>query len=266
MHLQKGLNLLRTRLSAKDEDSKISNSTIGVVLKLASAAHFNGDLCAAREHMEGLVKMVRLRGGLGVFKGKQLLVDMLRCDLNIALLSGIEHVFFRQPSEPIVQYPDTLLTGQDDAMIPSPLLPIFQTLNPDLGTAWRAMKRFCSPVNRGTQTQRLMSPSLIYETMAAVTYRLVQMQFDIESINEAMRYGLLVYSHHIFLQWQDIQLPYHHFSADYRQCILSYKDSNKVSSRLMLWLLMSGAVSLYTTKDEDWPRDLLQEYISKREV
>lgn len=78
LHFQKGLRLLRERLSGDDDRPKLSNSTIGVVLKLASAAHFDGDSQASHEHMKGLRKMVDLRGGLDVFKGSTLLVEMLR--------------------------------------------------------------------------------------------------------------------------------------------------------------------------------------------
>jgi hypothetical protein len=78
LHFQKGLRLLRERLLGEDDETKLSDSTIGVVLKLASAAHFIGDYQASKQHMEGLRKMVDLRGGLDVFKGKHLLVEMLR--------------------------------------------------------------------------------------------------------------------------------------------------------------------------------------------
>jgi hypothetical protein len=78
LHLRKGLRLLRERLLGEDDDKKVSDSTIGIVLKLAVAAHFIGDYQVFKQHMEGLRKMVDLRGGLDVFKGKQVLVEMLR--------------------------------------------------------------------------------------------------------------------------------------------------------------------------------------------
>ena len=78
LHLQKGLRLLREKLSGGDDETKISDSTIGVVLKLASTAHFDGDYPASKQHMDGLRKMVDLRGGLDVFKGSKLLTEMLR--------------------------------------------------------------------------------------------------------------------------------------------------------------------------------------------
>lgn len=78
MHFQRGLKILRERLLGEDEETKISDSTISVVTKLASSAHFNGDSQASKYHMEGIRKMVDLRGGLDVFKDKKLLVEILR--------------------------------------------------------------------------------------------------------------------------------------------------------------------------------------------
>jgi len=67
-HFQKGLRLLRQRLLGEDDETTPSDSAIGVVLKLASAAHFNGDYQAAKHHMDGLRRMVDMRGGLDIFK------------------------------------------------------------------------------------------------------------------------------------------------------------------------------------------------------
>lgn len=78
LHLQRGLRLLRERLLGDEGDPKISDSTMGTVMKLCGTAHFKGDYKASRHHMEGLRKMVDLRGGLHVFKGKFLLTELLR--------------------------------------------------------------------------------------------------------------------------------------------------------------------------------------------
>jgi len=78
LHFQKGLRILRERLLVGDEQTKTSDATIGVVLKLASAAHFDGDFQTAKDHMRGIRNMVDLRGGLEAFKNTRLLIDMLR--------------------------------------------------------------------------------------------------------------------------------------------------------------------------------------------
>lgn len=78
LHFQKGVRLLRHRLLGDDEEAKVSDATMGVVLKLASTALFDGDYKASRQHMEGLRRMVDLREGLDVFQGRIFLTEMLR--------------------------------------------------------------------------------------------------------------------------------------------------------------------------------------------
>lgn len=77
----KTLTLLRERLDQDDDNVKISNTTVAVVVKLAIYAHSTGDSKSARQHVEGLCKMVKLRGGLTAFReNTKLLVLILRYD------------------------------------------------------------------------------------------------------------------------------------------------------------------------------------------
>ena len=79
LHHQKGLGLLRQRLDHHDQHPKISDDTISAVVKLATAAQFDGDAELAHQHMRGLRKVVDLRGGLIVFENNtRLLIEILR--------------------------------------------------------------------------------------------------------------------------------------------------------------------------------------------
>ncbi|OTA61487.1 hypothetical protein K449DRAFT_330998 [Hypoxylon sp. EC38] len=260
-HLQRGLKLLRDRLLAEDDEIKVSNSTMGLVLKLASTAHFEGDHQASKQHMEGLRKMMDLRGGLDVLKDKTLLVEMLRVDLGVALLNSSKPVFFRQPLEPMVRYPEKLLLASDDKTYCSEdNFELMETLDNELARCWQVMRKFCLLVNLGMQTQRLVRLETTHRTMTALMYRLLHMSFTAGSIDEAIRHGLLAFSYHVFLQWQDIIPPYHQFAAAYKSCILGIKNAGGISSQLLLWLLMAGAVSVFNVSDESWLRELTKEY------
>jgi len=111
-----------------------------------------------------------------------------------------------------------------------------------------------------------MRLEIIHETMTAVMYRLLHMDFAAGSINETVRHGLLAFSHHVFLQWQDVKLPYHHFPIVYRNCILHLKLVDGVSSQLMLWLLMTGANSVFSISDEAWLMGHLREHADRCDV
>jgi hypothetical protein len=78
VHFLKGIQILRERLSLGDENTKLSDSTISVVLILALSALFMGEDETFKHHMVGLRKMVSLRGGIAAFRGNKLLTEMFR--------------------------------------------------------------------------------------------------------------------------------------------------------------------------------------------
>lgn len=78
-HHSKTLRLLRQRLSAKEEADKISDPTVIVVLYLATHAHVMNDFASAKQHMQGLRKIVDMRGGLSAFNhNKKLIMELLK--------------------------------------------------------------------------------------------------------------------------------------------------------------------------------------------
>jgi hypothetical protein len=166
----------------------------------------------------------------------------------------------------VIKYPEKLLPASDDKVCSQDNIEFIRNIDNDLAMAWRVMRRFCLLVNLGTQTQRLIYPEIIRETMTAVIYRLLHMGFAAGSIDETVRLGLLAFSHHVFLQWQDIKLPYYHFPTTYKNCILGLKLADRVSSQLMLWLLMTGANSLFNVSDEAWLRENLREHTDRCQV
>jgi hypothetical protein len=189
-----------------------------------------------------------------------------RCDLSIALLNGSSPVFYCQPQEPFIQYPGQLLSAPDDEMNSQDNVRFIGLLDADLVTACQIVRRFCLMVDLGTQTQQTIDPEIIHEIMTSVMYRLLHKSFASGSVDKAVQLGLLACSYHLFLQWQDIKLPYQHSPKIYQDCIQSFKTLNKVSPRLMLWLLMTGAISLFNVSKETWLRESLREYISRCQV
>jgi hypothetical protein len=63
-HYDQTLQLLQARLNNSEHTVAISDSTIIVVITLATAALTTDDFTAAANHLDGLLKMVTLRGGL----------------------------------------------------------------------------------------------------------------------------------------------------------------------------------------------------------
>lgn len=81
VQMLKTIQLLRNRLSISDgnEQTSISNSTILIVLTLAHVAHLTGDYMTAEQHLEGLCRIINLRGGIVTFQNTpKLLTELLR--------------------------------------------------------------------------------------------------------------------------------------------------------------------------------------------
>ncbi|KUJ07498.1 uncharacterized protein LY89DRAFT_725657 [Mollisia scopiformis] len=267
LHLIKGVQHLRERLLLGDEEAKISEGTVSVVLTLAIIAHSNGDYHGAKKHMEGLRKIVDLRGGLGSLRGrnfgKKLLMEMLRIDIGMAMHSGSSTVFFSDASsEPYVPYPDLKVWPTRKTIEVKHSSPdetsFLDILDKDLASAWTTMKQFCSLINLAAQSQRKLPPEVLLDTMASVMYRLLQMTFEIGSNDQAMRLGLLSLCHHIFLQWRDVKLPHPHFSLRFRSCLLDLKLVDSMPPHVMIWLFMIGAISTFPASENEWLKDCLR--------
>jgi hypothetical protein len=77
IHL-KTLQLLRQKLSFGDEKAQLADATVFVVVNLAIHAHISGEHKSAKHHIEGIRRIVELRGGLGEFTQTKLLIELLR--------------------------------------------------------------------------------------------------------------------------------------------------------------------------------------------
>ena len=79
VHLGRTARILRERLSCVGEQLKLSETTMLVVLILCSFARMRGEFRAARQHLEGLRRMIQLRGGVGtLLHNPKLLIDVFR--------------------------------------------------------------------------------------------------------------------------------------------------------------------------------------------
>ena len=76
-HLTKTLRLLQESLA--DPDSATSDATIAVVQALVTVADLLGDMDLAEKHLQGLYRLVSLRGGLSFLaQNKQLQIKVCR--------------------------------------------------------------------------------------------------------------------------------------------------------------------------------------------
>lgn len=180
----------------------------------------------------------------------------------MALHSGSRPVFFNNPSsrEPFQPYPDLTsllkLTKPVGKYSPYNSVVFFDDIDEELARAWRVMSDFCSVINFAADSGQRISTETFLDTMASVVYRLLDMRFEAGSSDEAIRLGLLTFSCSVFLQWRYLGMRYPHFTSMVRDCLARLKSS-QISSQLLLWLLMVGAVSVFDASDDEWLKPLL---------
>ncbi|KAL7941240.1 hypothetical protein V8C42DRAFT_335722 [Trichoderma barbatum] len=257
MHHSRALQLLRERLAAKHEEVKISDPTILVVLALAGHAHMVNDYETAKKHIDGLQRIVNLRGGLSTFRyHPKLSIELLKCDLGIALSYGTNTVFFTEPSsEPLMPYPDLKqFTAQHSHSSQHETYSNLEYLNIDeeLGHSWHAVRRFCAVINSAAEHKRRLPKEILLNTVAPIMYRLLNMTFESGSFNEAIRLVQLAFSSHVFLHWQGVKYPHAYLPESYRHCLLTLKVPGGSSPHVLCWLLVMGTISIFSPADDVW--------------
>jgi len=196
-----------------------------------------------------------------------------RCDIGLSLHSGSRPLFFNNPSsrEPFLPYPDqpslsksTLETTTTESRYSSDIF--LHDIDEELARAWRVMAEFCLVINHAAETKHRIATETFLDTMASIIYRLLNMtRFEAGSIEEAIRLGLLAFSSSVLLQWKQPGMSYDHLATTYRDCLAKLKCS-AIPSRLWIWLLVVGAVSVFGHADDKWLKPWLHVHIDLAEV
>ncbi|KAF3933725.1 hypothetical protein ABW19_dt0204869 [Dactylella cylindrospora] len=261
-HFVRTVQLLRERLSVGNEKELLSDSTIFIILTLAIYALMTNDGETARQHMKGLRRIVNLRGGITSFsKNQKLLMEVLRSDIGIALHCGARPFFFENPDyEQLAPYPSYFAFLPPGEMSPkernSGLGKFLSKMDTTLAESWMFLKQFCSLMNFTAKMQQKLRQQTLLETTISVMYRLLSFSFKSDSVDETIRLSLLALSSHMFLRWQNIDLTYAHLPTQYKASLINLKLSDEFPPQIMLWLLMVGAISVFT-EDDAWLRPWL---------
>ncbi|KAH8655878.1 hypothetical protein BX600DRAFT_515563 [Xylariales sp. PMI_506] len=264
-HLSKALQLLQDRLLVEDS-SKFSINTVWVMLSLTAHAQISGDYEAVRTHIQGLHTVVSLNGGRSSCEiPKHILMEVLRYDLSLALNRGHQTVFFRNSQgEPLPEYPDFVLPTQVQGigLSNATLSKMPVEIDYELGQAWEILKQFSEVMNLAYKSKYKQAKSTLHETMVAVMYRLLYMKFDPSSFDEAIRLGLLALSSNLFLQWKIGKPVYIDLPRSLKDCLLKLQISEGFNS-ILIWLMMIGAISVFT-KADDRQKAMGQQYSASR--
>ncbi|KAK4223348.1 hypothetical protein QBC38DRAFT_399859 [Podospora fimiseda] len=263
-HLIKTIELLRERFGdGADEEARKSLTTVSTITSLAALAHAAGDEASARNHLQGLYKIVELRGGLDTFQGSEkLFVEVLRCDIGIALFHGSKTLFFAKDGDH--PQPPNLnglvpLKGMSNNKVPSCIK------NKELAGIWKTLRDFSALANYAAAANKLFSMRIYANFMNSTIYPLMKMDFG-DSVDEVIRLALLAYSASVFLQWKKMTHckagPYPYLAELLRNALRRMGD--EIEPDLRLWLIMVGSVAVLDVsgEDEEWIGDTIREHMA----
>ncbi|TAQ83723.1 hypothetical protein B7494_g7953 [Chlorociboria aeruginascens] len=244
-HYAKTLQLLQARLNDPDRTSAISDATIMVVITLAATAELTGDFAAVITHIEGLEKIVSLRGGLPALNTHNIQVKACRADLAYALLFGRRPLLFKEAIPWDCFIGDRGLIKCSHYPHDANICAFVETiLDTRLRNALRDLHAFSCISNLAYQTTRKLSPETYNEMSISILYRLTYLCFERDPLQEVIRVGLLAISSTIFMQRYFLGKPYNHLLNLYSNALLRLLESIDVDLPvpILLWLMMLSHV------------------------
>ncbi|KAI0424454.1 hypothetical protein F5Y09DRAFT_324341 [Xylaria sp. FL1042] len=272
-HYHKTVSILRKRLLFDDDEVRLSNNTVNVVLRLAGHAFSAGDLKSAMNHMQGIQRIVNLRGGLSSFRGNEkLAAEILRSDLGIVMHSGSNPVLFRGVARRDTyyqMYPKLSLFLDKRHSLHSSTAGLFIStsaathdieLDGQLTLAWSTMSDFCSVINLAADSEQKIDVETFLHSMSSIMYNLLDMNFESCFWKESIRLSLLSFSCSVFLPWRHLGMKYPHLNSILRRHFTKLKESiPSFPPKLVMWLLMACAVTIIDEFDGAWLHRLLRE-------
>lgn len=128
---------------------------------------------------------------------------------------------------------------------------LIDSLDRELAAVWTTTSEFCSLINAAAQTgERNIAEEAFLPYMGSTLYRLLHRRFEVGSLDEAVRLGLLAFSSPIFLHWNRVELPDERFTSTYREALTQLiRIKPDVAPRQRLWLLMVAALAMSHEQD-----------------
>ncbi|SPO04195.1 uncharacterized protein DNG_06878 [Cephalotrichum gorgonifer] len=248
-HLSKTLNYLQHSLY--DSIDATSNATLAIVTSLAMAAILLGELETATKHMDGLARMVELRGGFENLGNGRIIEHKSRSiDLLLAISLGSKLRFGENRNWAQLATRD--ISAADFPELSGVCPPPPSTL---LGV-WAILQEFSIAANRAIASGTKIPASLFVKISTSVTYQLFQLQFDPASPLELLRLSMLAYIKSILMRTKVISVKMTFLEGQLKSALLLALNSPITEQlRLILWSLFISAISIFEGRDCDWIRE-----------
>ncbi|KAL6401646.1 hypothetical protein AUP68_15523 [Ilyonectria robusta] len=249
--LSQTLAIVKRRLESADA---LSDSTIGIVVSLISQEQCRKEFLGAKAHIDGLRRMVELRGGLSQLEGNiALLLKVCKTDIIFSLQHGGPTMFFRNrmPEVQVLLAPKGLSFDRPSAASSVQ----HKGLNPQLHEILLDVLGSSSLFNNRVRVHAV--DLLTYQEMlVSICYRLIRfhpldeprLESDVEAIYHT---GLTIFMMTIFLQYDRRRIMDHELASFCFRDTLD-RTSLERDNELVLWYMIIGGIWISGEVDGDW--------------
>ncbi|KAH7312741.1 hypothetical protein B0I35DRAFT_411419 [Stachybotrys elegans] len=250
MYFRRSMSSLRDRI--EDNQRHLEDGTAAIISALALAAEVVGDDAALAIHMEGMKRIVHLKGGLDAFNHNgKLQVKLCRVDLGWALKTGCKPQlcdaealsWASASSNAYASHGITLPSGG-----PSSIEAFIECLDTKLRTVFQDLHSFSSLANHLIKQGAKVKPQVFQEMMLSVQYRLLLLAYTPGGLHEALRVALLTYQVTLFMP-NSIKLPFAVLRGQLHGAIQSLDSSSSMLRNLKLWMLFNGGMGVLDRRD-----------------
>ncbi|KAF1974327.1 hypothetical protein BU23DRAFT_531859 [Bimuria novae-zelandiae CBS 107.79] len=257
-HYVRTLALLQQRVGDAGNELATSDRTIEVVMGLATVAAFKHDGEVARKHLEGLKKMVALRGGPWGLERK-VLFNICYADVGRSLSTGEKTVFFAGEGawSSYIAAPTKATRTSRNHMTPMPPDVCFHALDARLQAVYTDLSELARAANlavwsnRDTDTAAYSRQGTFYRgIMFSALYRLLNLDFGSGNVDAVMRLGLLAVASTLFSQWRGSKERYEYIAQELLGALVSLeKEEYGLPREVVLWLYVVGCVSVFNERE-----------------
>ncbi|CAI6100779.1 unnamed protein product [Clonostachys chloroleuca] len=255
--LSRTVSHVKNKLESPDA---LSDSTMTLVLSLISQEQLKKFDSRAKIHLDGLRRMIELRGGLEQLEGKPpLLLKVCKVDVVFALQFGEPTIFFRD--EMLRVRAEMASKGRFQRLLALPPIHDMNTPNPLLKEVLLDVLDVSTLIN-GNKSKLVVDLINFQEILMSVFYRLLRMHplqgVPLSNDADAMYHlGLMIFMLTLFITIEKQRiLECSPVSEAVRE--LLDRDLSKSSGELVLWFLLIGAIWT-STVEGDWILPKLQE-------
>ncbi|CZT14338.1 uncharacterized protein RCC_00315 [Ramularia collo-cygni] len=250
-HISRNFDLIQRRI---DGDDALSDSTLAIVVSLFHQEQIRKQYAAARVHMNGLQRMVKLRGGISKLESSPyLLLKTCKIDIMFALQSGQKPMFFRDN----MAYVRNVISkeGMSLACTNNALFERYSQLDSNFQDVLVDIAGSCSLFNeKGKDVPLGMIPFL--ELIISICYRLLRFRpLQIPSRQNdsqgALHLGSTIVMMTVFLQLGHLRM------IDYTlisRCLQQTLTASLLDEdcELYLWLAVIGSIWTSGSEDSSW--------------